>query len=250
MIKKICFGLFFLGNGTAFAAYVHLQGTEFLDGNTSIDYPCNSGGEPLVIYSAPINNSAPISSLVPIYPIYVKGGYSADNLTIDSANQTPDTSNKDLIVVDYNPGIHAVHFGLRRSDGTNFYVNTINFAAIDATATSHFVSSFNVTVNGKTFVETVTPQRMPNFVQDVNFWVMEPIKSITGSQYSWDQNRPWQSYDNMTRYPIPYRFTPQVAGSNGEYAGYGFWICGQDNPNVQPPTNSASKMGQMNQDSI
>ncbi len=250
MRKKSIFIFSLFSASNAFASLIHVQGGTFLDGDISIHYPCGSGGEPLVIYSMPINNTAPISSLVPIYPSYVKNGYNADILTVDAGAQSTLTSRSDLIVADFNPGMSAVHFGLSRADQTPFYVNTINFAAIDATPTSHFVSSFNVKVNGATYVETVTPLRMPFFIEDQNFLILSAVQSIEGAQYSWDQSKPWQTYTNPTRYPIPYRFTPQAApgSSTATYNGFGFWVCGQDNPNASAPAGLRAKAGQSAQD--
>ncbi|MCX7122913.1 MAG: hypothetical protein NTV32_04485 [Gammaproteobacteria bacterium] len=249
-MKALAFSVMILTSPSAFASLVHLQGDTFLDGNISIQYPCGHGGEPLVIYSMPVNNVTPISSLVPIYPSYVKNGYSAENLTIDSGLQNTHTSKRDLIVTDFNPGVNAVHFGLSRSDQTSFYLNTINFAVIDATATSHFVSSFSVNVNGALYAETVTPQMMPNFIEDKGISVMSLVKSVEGTEYSWDQSKAWRSYANMTRYPVPYDFTPQEIGGNpGQYAGYGFWVCGQDNARSTTVLSSA-KPGQVYEDHI
>ena len=225
---------------------MHLHGDTFLDGNVSVQYPCSYGGEPLVIYSMPVHNMTPISSLVPIYPIYVKNGYNAENLTIDSASQNPAISQDDLIVVNYNPGVNAVHFGLSRTDQAPFYVNTLNFAAIDATATSHFVSSFQININGVNAITTVTPNTMPNSIEDAGMLIEKAVTSVQGAQYSWDQRRPWESYNNLTEYPIPYDFTPEAMGSAGQYAGFGFWICGQDNSSA--PTVAGVKLGQIYQD--
>ncbi len=241
-MKKLLFiSAAILFSNTAHAAYLHWQGNTFLDNGVSVKFPCSHGGEPLVIYSTPINNTALISSLDPIYPIYVKTGYNADLLTIDSISQNQATSTQNLIVENYNPASGAIHFGLSRSDGQTFFVNTINFAAINATATSHYVSSFVVNVDQQPYVETVIPETMPNFIEDQGFDILAALHSIQGVQYSWNQRGAWHTYSSRHGDPIPYDFTPQST-VNGQYAGYGFWVCGQDQPPTILPAGAAPKV--------
>ena len=239
-MKKLCvFSALTLACGTAFASYLHASNGKFFDGNVSIDYPCLHGGEPLVIYSAPVNNMTPISSKVPIYPIYVKNGYSAETLTIDQISQSDQTSKQQLLVGNYNPATGAIHFGLSRVDQQKFYINTINFASINATDTSHFVSSFNIMVNDKLFGETIIPIKMYGFAEDVGFDIQNRVKSVEGTQYSWNQRGDWHDYTHDQKYQIPYNFAPKQVDNSDQYAGYGFWICGEDTAPSSKPLSSS-----------
>jgi hypothetical protein len=94
-----------------------------------IYYPCNMGGEPLVIYS--VVDGKPITSKSTFYPVYLKEGYLASPLTIPDFETTEEVSNNDLIIQTINPPAAFLSVDLSRKDGIPFYVDTANFPVAD-----------------------------------------------------------------------------------------------------------------------
>lgn len=226
-------------SSTAFAGLIHYKNNLFFlsgpSSNISIQYPCTGGGEPLVIYSVPIDNTSPISSQGTIYPLYVKDNYSASNLIIGSPVQTATTSTSTLIVQVPNPANYFdnISFSLESSSaGNSFFVNSINLASIHDTMQDQYVVSFQVQADDALVNESILPIQMPPFVEDIGVLVENSVKKVNVNYFAWNQLGKWQSNDpyKIPTYPIAFNFEPQPSDIPNFYDGYGFWICGSDAP--------------------
>lgn len=219
-----------LAPGLAMAnTLTHLSGSQFTDGLVTIQYPCTAGGEPLVIYSTVTRNTTPLSSSSPILPVYVKQGYRADPLMVSRLSQNSETATDRLIIQSMNPANHdqLVSFGLRRPQA--FFVNSINFAAIDAADDARIVSSFKISMDND-YYQTIVPSKMYNFVQDMGFFVFRNVHEIKGEQYTWSQQGLWRDQNGMQpNHLIKYFFQPIKPPGSNTFNGFGFWICGKDN---------------------
>ena len=206
----------------------------------AINYPCSFGGEPLVIYSTPVANTNLISSQSTIYPLYVKNSYEATTLTIPHFQKNELKSTKDLIVETINPAFGKISFGLKRTDGQRFYVDTANFPVVEVTSEKEgtkdkYVSNYSVNINdtSKSFAENEDPAYNYSFDEDTGLYVFHSVKQITANVASWNQNSKWSNASlgrNVSN--IGYKFTPQASDDPNIYNGFGFWICGSDHKGV------------------
>src|SRR5436190_8564688 len=94
-----------------------------------IYYPCNMGGEPLVIYSSIKGKS--ISSKSTLYPIYLEKGFQASPIQIPDFEMSEQVSHNNLVIQTINPAAAYVSINLSRQDGALFYVDTANFPIVD-----------------------------------------------------------------------------------------------------------------------
>jgi hypothetical protein len=215
----------------SFAAMLtHMTGGQFVENGVSISYPCSAGGEPLVIYGTPIQNKTPISSKTTLYPLYIKEGYQADPLVVAEAAQSNAKSPLYLITQSTNPGTayHYVQFNLQRVDNSLFYVNTVNFATINTNDKDKFVSVASVTGDNDVMLyQSQFPVQNHSYDQDWGVMIFSSLKTISGKQYSWNQNTPWINAKSV----VKYNFTTVASDSIPNfYAGFGFWICGSNQP--------------------
>jgi hypothetical protein len=221
---------------TAFASYPTIndqENTLIYDDAARVNYPCNYGGKLLVIYSAPLTNTQPISSQTTLYPIYVKNGYQASPLSIEPSEQTDKTSFKDLVIKTTNPAYGVVSYRLSRTDGQPFYIDTVNFPSLDIPHENvgkkvKYVSSMRLYANDEQqpFVTTFTPLVEDWFIQDTALLAYHDLKKLMVNEASWNQRGEWTDGElGRHTYPIKYRFSPEE-NDVGTYNGYGFWVCG------------------------
>lgn len=219
---------------TSYASLVPLGSGRFMDGNISINYPCSQGGEPLVIYSSSLNDRTPISSKATINPLYIKNGYSASPLEVSDVAQSDYVSPNYLMIQTPSPTthFHSVSFSLNRTDHQDFYVSTVNLAAIYSRPEQQFVSSYQVIVDKGSSLEkiyqNINPYEMRSMDQDLGVLIFHNVKTLDIAQYAWNQLGKWSSYKSSFTYPVSYYFKPQKSDIPDLYNGFGFWVCGVD----------------------
>lgn len=208
-------------------------------------YPCSAGGEPLVIYATDTHNSVLISSKNIINPLYVKEGYTATPLSIETYEQSDLSSFKNLIVKTTNPEAGEISFELRRNDTQPFYVNTVNYPSIDVSVNGDgtqdkYVSAYRIFANDDldtAIRETFKPIKHYWFDEDTAIVVDTNVTALHAEAATWNQNGEWTD-GTLGRhyYAIRYRFSPEQVPNTDpkEYNGYGFWICG-GSQEVNPP---------------
>lgn len=221
---------------------------KFIDKNLTIEYPCSSGGEPLVIYSVPVYNLLPVSSKKPIAPRYVKPGYHASKLVVGQNTQSDKSSLSELIIKTANPSYsnNYVGFSLTRDKDQEFYVDTVNFGSVKVEQDDQFVSSARVTDDqGQVLFQSITPSRMQTFDQDWGIMLFQSVKQINAFQYAWNQKANWRDENGEVQHMVRYKFTPQKQEDTSGYNGFGFWICGSDSESASNGTGlNASKQKQ------
>lgn len=201
-----------------------------------IYYPCNMGGEPLVIYSSV--DGKVISSKSTLMPVYLKSGYQATPITIPGYEMSDTESTKYLNIQMANPATDYFSIGLTRQDGQRFYVDTANFPVVDTISGAEgtlqkYVSTYNVSINNSPEIyKTIRfPTYNYNFIQSCGLYVYHYVKQITANMASWNQNKKWTDGRLGRNFSdIPYRYSPIRVIDGGKITsdGFGFWICGSD----------------------
>lgn len=199
-----------------------------------INYPCQAGGEPLVIYSS-VDGKA-ISSQAVLNPVYLKEGYQATQLYIPALEMTEAQSLQDLMIQATNPAYAFITFNLSRMNGKTFYVHTAIFPVVESKSTEgdavKFVSLFNVNINQSpdTFKTSAFPIYNNNNDESKELGIYSDVSEITANLASWNQTTRWSFGEKRYYSNVAYRFSPVKANTNGatSYNGYGFWICGSD----------------------
>jgi len=209
----------------------------------AVNYPCQFGGEPLVIYSTKIGNTQSISSKAIIYPLYIKNGYEASALQIPDYEQTSRLSNKYLITQTQNPADASISFSLKRMDNKSFFIDTSLFPIVNSTIahdgkTQKYVSTIEILINNSNIPVAFTLYPFPNYSFDeaAGIFVYHRARQISNAISSWDQHEKW-SNGTMGKHisQIYYRFSPEQSPDDPSfYNGFGFWVCGSD----KTPKNS------------
>jgi hypothetical protein len=200
----------------------HLQGSEFLVNNTSIivEYRCTYGGEPLAVWGAKIDEE--IDSKKTLEPIYVKEGFVASNLDVESYIRGEDVEVGNLHFVVKNPANGGLSFSLSRN--VTFFVDTVLFSTKRSDFSDKIVSNFEIiTDKGKIF--GAVPHKEYNFAASTGLFVYENTKEVTSFNYSWDQLTEWSNYFVEGIQDIYVNVTPRKYEED-RYEGNGFWVCG------------------------
>ncbi len=145
MRKKTCKVGFILLliSGNSYANLTHISGSYFESNGEKVFYPCTGGGEPLVIYGSLFGSNYIINSKIKQEPSYVKSTFIRLPLEVANFAQTADFSDRFLIIQSQNPATDTqyVKLSLQKKDGTQFYINTVNFASISMENGERYVTN-------------------------------------------------------------------------------------------------------------
>lgn len=211
-----------LGSNTGYLT--HLEGSEFLVTNTTtvVEYRCTYGGEPLAIWGAKIDEE--IDSKSTLEPIYVKTGFIASNLEVESHIRGDNVEVGKLHFKVKNPANGGLSFSLSRNE--TFFVDTVLFSTKLSEFSNKIVTNFQIFTDDNQFGGAI-PHREFDFAASTGLFVYENTKKVTSFNFSWDQLTQWSDYFVQGEQDIYVKVSPRKYEED-HYEGNGFWICGQD----------------------
>ncbi|RLV58760.1 hypothetical protein D5018_15550 [Parashewanella curva] len=218
-------------------------------------FVCPAGGEPLAIYSN--FDGKAVATTDEVKPAYVMPGFTASNLSIQSPQQSPNSSTQDLVVKARNPADTFIEFQLQRQDGAKFWVTSIQFPTVrvgslwEANEHKYMSLGYAVLDDGSVYPSYEAPVRNYNFDADYRLNIFQNTQQITGKFNGWTEASSWDGALNPKFTDIPFRFDIEAAkdGSNN-FEGYGAWICGELQPQSQPSLMASKKPVSVKMDSI
>ena len=211
----------------------HVEGTKFSVGNKRIDYRCSFGGEPIAIWGAKVNEEVDSSKNIQV--LYVADGLTATEVQISDNIKTDIFSTQGHHLRIKNPSNGSLKYTL--SSENEFFVATPIFPPTLSDYSEQIVFNYEIIYNDKKLTD-INPQPQYPFFAATGFLVYENTKEISIEMSTWDQLTKWSNYFSQNEQDIYVRDVPSQVEEK-EYYGYGFWICGSTQPQVEKATSES-----------
>lgn len=185
-----------------------------------VQYKCSYGGEPLAIWSNKIDEL--IDSSLDLKPTYVKEGFKASNLIIDSVSKSKRVERDGIHFIDENLPKGSIYYELTRE--IPFFVSTANFPVFLSEFSKKTVANFHIHTDNTKFSGN-NPAQQYSFVISNGFFIYENTTLLFGRSFAWDQAIDWSNVFASNKQDLYMRTVPRLVQGK-YYEGFGFWICG------------------------
>lgn len=194
--------------------------------NEDIQYTCQSGGEPIVIWS--VNKDSEIDSQVEVKPIYINQNLKASDLYL-TENIKKSITSKDFLWFQVQNPSNGNAFGMITSS-VGVYINSIIFPNVSCPKSKKIVSGYSIVYTQKSDgslkeISNPVPYKNNDSLY-YNIPIDKQVTQIEFEHYAWDEDFPWRNYFFDETQSMNYRLSPIDVNSR-LLLGSGFYICGQ-----------------------